>query len=123
MNAGIALSYFVMIRDRLRQFGTPLRRVSALGTNNLGRLASNGAGETDSFGQMTGSALRHYIPSLYPLFVQCNEAETRGERRCLRKRKKSQPARLRTSAEFFDPNAMQLHTACSIRLVLPALGT
>ena len=30
---------------------------------------------------------------------------------------------LSTSAEFFDPNAMQLHTACSILFVLPGSGT
>jgi len=30
---------------------------------------------------------------------------------------------LSTSAEFFDPNAMQLHTACSMVLFLPAAGT
>jgi hypothetical protein len=30
---------------------------------------------------------------------------------------------LNTSAEFFDPNAMQLHTACSIACFRPALGT
>jgi hypothetical protein len=30
---------------------------------------------------------------------------------------------LRTSAEFFDPNAMQLQTACSTIFFLPAAGT
>ena len=30
---------------------------------------------------------------------------------------------LSTTAEFFDPNAMQLHTACSISFFLPAFGT
>jgi hypothetical protein len=30
---------------------------------------------------------------------------------------------LNTSAEFFDPNAMQLHTACSICFLLPGSGT
>ena len=30
---------------------------------------------------------------------------------------------LSTNAEFFDPNAMQLQTACSIVLILPAAGT
>src|SRR5258707_1089221 len=30
--------------------------------------------------------------------------------------------RLSTSAEFFDPKAMQLHTACSIAAFFPALG-
>jgi hypothetical protein len=34
-----------------------------------------------------------------------------------------QAAFLSTSAEFFDPNAMQLHTACSIIFFLPATGT
>jgi len=30
---------------------------------------------------------------------------------------------LSTNAEFFDPKAMQLHTACSIFFFLPASGT
>ena len=30
---------------------------------------------------------------------------------------------LNTSAEFFDPNAMQLHTACSIAFLRPTSGT
>jgi hypothetical protein len=30
---------------------------------------------------------------------------------------------LSTSAEFFDPNAMQLHTACSMVFFLPTSGT
>ena len=30
---------------------------------------------------------------------------------------------LNTSAEFFDPNAMQLHTACSIAFFRPTSGT
>ncbi len=30
---------------------------------------------------------------------------------------------LKTKAEFFDPNAMQLHTACSIAFLRPAAGT
>jgi len=30
---------------------------------------------------------------------------------------------LSTSAEFFEPNAMQLHTACSIVFFLPGSGT
>ena len=30
---------------------------------------------------------------------------------------------LSTNAEFFDPNAMQLHTACSMAFFLPTSGT
>ena len=36
---------------------------------------------------------------------------------------KTQPIFLSTSAEFFDPNAMQLQTACSISARLPGSGT
>jgi hypothetical protein len=40
-----------------------------------------------------------------------------------RRLRRIHPRFFRTSAEFFDPNAMQLHTACSISTRRPASGT
>jgi hypothetical protein len=63
-----------------------------------------------------------FVEAVLPACGVCHEEFRTQIPRFSQRTQRLAPA-LSTRAEFFDPNAMQLHTACSTVFFLPAFGT